>query len=262
MNKETLIQKIKEKKELSGLDDSVILEVLEKAVSQSKVNLQTAKKAEIKDLIKKSRAELRKFSGRFTSSFEERLSLLKENKIQELIKTHSSTRERLDFYPTLNNLIKNLRIKSILDLGCGLNPIAIAFENPRIEYYPCDINNNDLKIVKEFFKKENISGKVFFYDLRKKDQKLPKVDLCLIMKVFDVVEQQGHKLAERIINSVNAKYFLISFSTKTLSGKPMNHPQRGWIERLLSRLGYNFQIINHKNEIFYLASKTKESVSL
>ena len=141
-----------------------------------------------------------------------------------------------------------------MDIGCGTNPIHLA--DREIVYYATDINEGNLKEVKEHFEKNNISGKVFFYDLRKiKSKDLPNADLCLILKVFDVLEKRGHKLAEKIISSIQCKYFLISFPTKTLSGKPMNHPQRGWIELLLNRLGFQFKIIKSKNEIFYLAEK-------
>jgi len=61
--------------------------------------------------------------------------------------------------------------------------------------------------------------------------------------------------AEKIIRKIPSQYLLISFSTKTLSGRPMNHPQRGWIEQLTKRLGYGFEIIKSKNEIFYLIKK-------
>ena len=35
----------------------------------------------------------------------------------------------------------------------------------------------------------------------------------------------------------------------------MKHAYRGWLERLLERLGYEFKIIKEKNEIFYVVKK-------
>ena len=148
----------------------------------------------------------------------------------------------------------SLNIKSILDLGCGLNPIFLASENR--EYYALDINNSFIERINSFFSEKKIKGNAFFFDLKKISPLiLPKADICLILKVFDVIEKRGHKLAEKIINSINSRYFLISFPTKTLSGMPMRHPQRGWIEHLLSRLGFSFKFYKTKDEIFYLAKK-------
>lgn len=249
-----LIAKIKEKRELSGLDNSVIEKALHKVTKGIDIN--KLKKREIKEIIKLARAELRIISGSFKQ--QTNLSNLNPNKnnLNEILSRHSSTKERLNYYPELTNLISELKIKSILDLGCGINPIALADKD--LIYYASDINKQDLELVERFFNNNKIPGKTFVFDVREIEtsyKELPSVDLCLLFKVLDVVEKKGHKLAEKIIKLVNAQYFLISFSTKTLSGKPMNHPQRGWIEQLLSRLGYKFRLIKSKNEIFYLFEK-------
>lgn len=240
---EELVKEIKKKKELEGIDSRVVIESIHKNFP----NLSLSSNQDKKIVIKIVRAELRKLSGRFEKPQKKDLAH------EDIALVHSSTRERADFYPQLKELIHSLKVKSIIDLGCGINPIMIAEKG--MDYYALDINTSDLKLVDEFFAKESIKGKTFFYDLRKIDSSLPKADLALIFKVFDVLESKGHKLAEKIINSLNSKYILISFSTKTLSGRPMNHPQRGWIEHLLKRLNFTFEIIKSKNEIFYLATR-------
>jgi SAM-dependent methyltransferase len=249
----SLIAEIKKKPELSGVADAVVLNVLEKIIAKSRINISKLSAREQKLLVKDTRAELRNYSGAFHYSFKAREKLLKAGKIDELLKTHSSTYERLDFYPELKELVLSLGVKSILDLGCGLNPIALATRE--IKYFACDIKEDELSLVKEFFRMKGIDGQVFVCDLRSSSANLPKADLCLAFKLFDVLEKRGHKLAEKIIKSAKCKYFLISFSTKTLSGAPMRHPQRGWIERLLSRLGFSFKLIKSRNELFYLAEK-------
>ncbi len=231
-SKEELIKKIKQKKELSGIPDKVISEELDNYQTKLKINYNSLKPKQFKLIVKDIRSDLRKCSGMFCFS----------------------AKERLDFYPNLKKEIKTLDPQSILDLGCGLNPIYLS--SKKIKYYAVDINENYLEKVKSFFAKNKIPGKTIPYDLRKIKTNLPKADLCLIMKVFDVLENKGHKLAEKILNSIHCKYILISFSTKTLSGRPMNHPQRGWIERLLTRLEYKFKTLRSSNEIFYLAEKS------
>ncbi len=251
--KEEIIRLIKKKKELSGIDSSIIGDVLSKVLRKMTSSPNSLSGKDIKLVIKNVRNELRQSAGRFQKVQSDRLSLLNEGDIQELLNTHSSTSERIGFYPEIKKVISNLGVISILDLGCGINPIALASKGA--EYHASDINSEDLDIIGRFFRLNGIKGDTFVCDLRNIDScELPKAELCIMFKVLDVIEKKGHKLAEKVIKKTGSKYLLISFSTKTLSGKPMNHPQRGWIERLLDRLGYHFTIIKSKNEIFYLAS--------
>lgn len=245
-----IASKIKQKKELSGLSDKIVLNVLEECLKKKKLDIENLKNKDFKLLVKSVRAQLRDYAGRFNKNSKSRFKLLKKGRIEDLLKTHISTKERYEIYPQLKKILENLKVKSVLDLGCGINPIALAKSG--IEYHACDINEEDLELVSYYFKKNKINGDSFFYDLRNIKEDLPYADICLILKVFDVIEKKGHKLAEKIIKSIKSRYILISFSTKTLSGKPMNHPQRGWIEQLLNRIDYKFSILNCKNEIFYL----------
>ncbi|MEK6898511.1 MAG: hypothetical protein AABW79_00245 [Nanoarchaeota archaeon] len=239
-----LIRKIKEKKELSGLADSFVSQALDKVLKKHST---PRSPKEEKLIIKETRAMLRKSAGRFLDSN------LIENKDQSILEAHSSTRERLAIYPELKKKIYSLNPKSILDIGCGLNPLAIAKKH--VKYIATDINENYLKIVSNFFKKEKIEGDTMILDV-KTSSSFPKADLCLMLKLVDVIEEKGHKRTEEIIKSLNCKDIIISFSTKTLSGKPMNHPQRGWIEQLCNRLNLKFSIWSTPNEIFYFIKKS------
>lgn len=229
MNEKTLIAKIKEKKELEGIPDSFIAPYVQKRMSNSL----SPKQAKI--LVKEVRAELRKHVGRFRSG-----------------ELHMSALERTDNYDTLKRLIQEINPSSILDLGCGRNPLFLA--ESKYAYYACDIDGKSIEEVKEFFHKNGISGKAWVEDIRTATS-FPTSDLCLLLKVVDLMDNKGHKNAESLIRKINTQQFIISFSTKTLSGRPMNHPQRGWIERLLHRLGFNYNLVKTENELFYITQK-------
>ncbi len=250
----TLLQELttllKQKRELQDIAESVVQTTLEEQLRKNKLSTTanlTAKEKKI--LVKEARAVLRQSAGQYHAP------LSKAATVPELLKSHTSTRERQALYPLLKRKIHELKVTSVLDLGCGLNPLALA--EPSVRYYAADIRQDDLARVDAFFKKHNIKGKAFVYDAKRIDTSLPPVDLCLLMQLVDVLEKRGHKLAEKILTTVSARYFCISFATKTISGRPMNHPQRGWIERLLLRLGYPFECIKTKKEIFYFAEKPK-----
>jgi hypothetical protein len=204
-------------------------------------------------ILKEVRAKLRKYVGQFQISEEKKEKFLKSEDFSSLLNIHSSTKERISFYPELKSKLLALDVRSILDLGCGINPIALA--SPEIKYYASDINESDLSVVKLFFERNNIKGKVFPHNLRGDNSNLPEADICLLFKVLDTIEQKGHKIAENLIINLKCKYILASFSTKKLSGKPMNFPQRKWLSRLLERLNFNYEIFKSDNEIFYLIKK-------
>ena len=61
--------------------------------------------------------------------------------------------------------------------------------------------------------------------------------------------------SEKLIENLNSRFIVVSFSTKTLSGKKMNFPERNWFGRMLMRLGKKFKKINFENEVFYVITK-------
>jgi hypothetical protein len=244
-----IIKKIKQKKELSDIPNNFIEIMLKNYLQKYKISMPKSEKQQ-KVIIKEIRAELRNYAGRFQvkSNYQNRLKLLQQNKIQEILKTHSSTKERLENYDEINKWIYNTNPKSILDLACGLNPIALAKQG--IFYIAVDIKEDELKLIDLFFKKNNLDGKTIIADITKIEN-FPKTDICLIFKTLDIIEQKGHKRAKEIIQKINTQTIIASFSTKTLSGKPMNYPRRLWFENLLKSLNYRFEIKKTNNEIFY-----------
>jgi SAM-dependent methyltransferase len=252
--RQSALSRIKQKKELSGIGDSIVLGVLDSYVKRNNLSLEKLKISDIKLIVKDIRAELRYSTGMFQTSRKNRKKLADSEDMDEILKTHSSTKERFNFYPRLKEVINSLKPKSILDLGCGLNPLAIA--KPGVTYYACDINLSELEIIRDYFKKHNIKGDAFFCDLRKIDEcSVPEADLCLIFKVFDILGKNDYVIAERVLKHINFKNLIVSFSTTTLSGKRMNSPRRIWFEKLLVNLGFKFNTVSSENEIFYIAAR-------
>ncbi len=246
-----IVSLIRAKKELSGIQNSTVLEHLEEYLRKNKFSLEKMNRSEIRLIVKDIRSELRNKVGRFQASTKKRIKLLEKSDIPSLLRTHASTKERIEFYPQLKEIISKLKAKSILDLGCGLNPLALASQD--VKYYASDINMKDLEIVESFFHKNKIDGKTFVCDLNKVEGcKLPEADLCLILKVFDILGKKDYETAKKVLEAINCRHIIASFSTRTLSGKPMNSPRRIWFEKLLKSLCYQFEIVRSNNEIFYI----------
>jgi len=256
MKTSQIIYEIKKKKELAGISDSAIENALSDYLEKQKISLEKLTRREIKIIVKEVRANLRNIVGKFQRKFRKRSYLLSSQNFQELLLSHSSTAERIDFYNELRKIIKNTGAKTILDLGCGLNPLALA--SSETFYCASDINEQELKIVSDFFRQKNFKGETFVCDLKKMDKTLPKSDLCLLFKVLDVVDPAGKnrgKITKKILLEIPCKKFLVSFSTKKLSGKKMNFPRRLWFERILKKLKVNFSTFESTNEFFYFIEK-------
>lgn len=248
-----LVTKIKEKYELSTLPNSLVENTIKDYLKRSRLPFPKSEK-ETKIVIKGVRAELRRYTGQYASksNIKKRKELIKSDDVESILYHHSSTRERIADYPLIVKIIAVLNPKSILDLGCGINPIAIAKKG--ITYHAYDINDKDLEIVREFFKKHNIEGDIHHKDIRH-ESVFPKVDLCIIFKVLDILGDKKYEITKNLLEKVQTKRFLISFATRTLTGKKMSSPYRRWFETILKQLGYDYDIERTNQELFYIIRK-------
>jgi len=256
MNINGLIEKIAEKKGLQGVSKDSINSFLSIYLKKHKIkeqNIESLSEKEIKSIVKDARAHLRILVGRFHLKESKKNNLLKKKDWAGLLNTHTSTKERIDIYPEIKRYIQSLHSHSILDLGCGLNPIAIAEKG--IYYYASDINNSDLEIVSEFFKDKKITGKIFQYDLINSQEPFPKADITLMFKLVDFLEKISPRVTERVFERLDSKDIIVSFSTHKLSGKRMGSAERKWFENLCFHKSWSFKKMEFNNEVFYHISR-------
>lgn len=249
---ESLIKKIKEKKELSGLPDELIKSILEEYLSKNKISLNSDKNQKL--VVKDIRSKLRVYTGQYTPKHgtKKREKLLSKRDFESILNEHVSTRERISDYPLVKQIINKINPKVILDLGCGLNPIAIATKG--VKYHAYDINHNDLDLVKGFFIIQCIDGDIHHKDIRQ-ESIFPSSDICIIFKVLDILGEDKAKITKKLLTIIDSRIFLISFATHTLSGRPMNSPYRRWFESILKNLNYKYEVKRTQSELFYIIEK-------
>jgi 2-polyprenyl-3-methyl-5-hydroxy-6-metoxy-1,4-benzoquinol methylase len=254
MDKKTkeLVEKIKKKKELSEIFEETILLSLEKYLKKNWIDLSKIKKSEEKVIIKEVRSELRNLVGQYSFSLKNRTFLLESSRILDLLKTHSSTNERIPYYNKIIKEINSLKPKSILDLGCGLNPIGLYNFglDKKTKYIASDINEENLGVVERYFKINSIPGRKFSHDLRI-EKKFPSTDICLIFKTLDIIEKDT-KIIQFLFKNIKSKFVLVSFATAKLSGRKMLSPRRRWFESFLKHQNLSFKNFSIPNEIFYI----------
>lgn len=279
----TLIATIRKKKELQHLNEEFIREHIQQHFTQNHkaavflAGKPSSRSAQYTKIVKEVRASLRKVYGLFRTQEQE---LKRKELVEELqnspahlqaicnaiLNTHSSTRERLPFYEKLYAKIFRITGKpaTILDLGCGINPFSIPRMNlAKLNYYAYDLDENEIDTLNQFFDylhscNSSFTGRAGILDLLQWATlaELGTADICFLFKMTDVLDRgKGHTMTEVVIKNVPARYVVVSFPTKTISGKKMNVPRRNWMEWLCRRLKYKFKVLEFPGEIFYVVRK-------
>src|SRR5262249_1710980 len=140
----------------------------------------------------------------------------------DLMRQHSSTRERLPvlerFHSTM--LADIAPIGSVLDIACGLHPLAIPWMPlaPEAEYYAYDIYEDMVGFLNEFMALARCRGRAEVVDVTALGA-TPEVDLAFILKSIPCLEQIESGAAVRLLDAVRAEHLLISFPVHPLGGK-------------------------------------------
>ncbi len=272
-----LILSIKTKKEFIGIENSLIKKEIKNVLKRNNIlcNYLLSKKIsfrsdKFKKIVKLVRATLRQKYSMFIVNLNQRDKLLEKLKDindkelrNKLLKLHVSSKERIPLYDFLFEDIFKLtgEPKTILDLGCGFNPIAFPFDKYNVKYYASDISKSDCDFLNYYFKKIDVECSAKSLDLTLLNKKknlleiFPFVDICFLLKLLESIELKGHKLAELLLENIKAKWIVVSFPKKKLSGKRMNRIERKWFEKICERKKYSFKKLDYENEFFYIVKK-------
>ncbi len=140
----------------------------------------------------------------------------------EVMKRHSSTRERVDildeFYA--RTLASLSGIRTVLDIACGLNPLAIPWMplDRDLEYYAYDMYTDMVEFLSQFLGLAGVRGQAEARDV----SRFPptrRADLALILKSLPCMEQLDKSASVRLLEATNADHLLISFPVRSLGGR-------------------------------------------
>lgn len=135
---------------------------------------------------------------------------------------HASTKERLpilaQFYSTL--FADLAPIHSILDLACGLNPLALPWMQVAddIEYYAHDIYQHMMDFLNQYMQLTGITGYAQPCDVIR-ECPTHTVDVALLLKALPCLEQIDKQAPHTILHSLNARYIIVSYPVYSLGGK-------------------------------------------
>lgn len=173
---------------------------------------------------------------------------------------HTSSRERLpilaEFYAeTLGGLGP---IRSVLDVGCGLNPLALPWMPlaEGVEYHACDVYEDMMAFVAGFFQLMGVRGAAEVCDV---SERCPtqRVDLALLLKTIPCLEQIDPAAGARLLDGLDADHLLVSFPVRSLGGarKGMPRHYEEHLMELIAGRGWAVRRFRFASELAFLLSR-------
>ena len=180
---------------------------------------------------------------------------------RELMGFHASTRERLvildQFYREL--LGKLPPIRSVIDVACGFNPLAWPWISSsgsfskEVSYWAYDIYADMVGFIRGFMDIVGMNGKAEVRDVLSNPPTQP-VDLAFILKSLPCLEQLDKTAVPKLLDSLQAKYTVISFPIHSLGGREKGMVQNyeaqflGW----MAGRGWKFSRYEFSSELAFL----------
>ena len=262
---ETLIVQVQKNQKYQNIDRNFVARL-----SQEAINKGLKGKAAVKSV----RNKLHQVGGAY---FRQRvdyqqiksniISLPSELRSEEVIsfcmhtmQKHVSTAERLpildSFYQTCLESIAP--IESVLDLACGLNPLAMPWMplSEDCHYHACDIYSDMLEMIDVFSEHFNLPILTRPCDLIGEVPDIP-VKLALLLKSIPCLEQVDKSIGRRLLQSVNADHLLVSFPVSSIGGqdKGMESFYRAHFYDLIANENWSVQEFSFETEMAFLVSK-------
>jgi len=176
------------------------------------------------------------------------------------MENHASTAERLPILDTFFQtcLAPIAPIVSVLDLACGLNPLAIHWM-PLVDgfrYDACDIYLDMVGLINNFFNHLHLNGKAQPCDLL---NKIPDINpqVTFLLKSIPCLEQIDKGSGSQILSSIKSKHILISFPVRSLTGRKKGMPDfyRDHFYALVAGKGWEIREFLFPSELAFLVTK-------
>jgi 16S rRNA (guanine(1405)-N(7))-methyltransferase len=159
----------------------------------------------------------------------------------DVMRAHASTRERA---PWLDRFFAAIWDRtgvpgSLLDLGCGLNPLALSWMGiGAARFVAVDVDRRVLARVDEFLALVGQPHEVRAADLVTAVPEDP-VDVALALKLVTTLDRQDAGAAARLLRGLRARHAVVSFTTRSLGGrgKGMERTYRDRLDRLVADAG-------------------------
>ena len=178
----------------------------------------------------------------------------------KIMRCHASTRERLNildqFYVRVFSLLPP--IYSIMDIACGFHPLSIPWMpiSDKVTYYAYDIYNDLTNFLNDFMRIINIQGRAETRDVIKNPPEI-NTDLAFILNSIPCLEQIQQSAGLKILESIKAKFLVVSFPIQSLGGKEkgMRKYYNSRFDELTKEKDWVIQRLESNAELVFLITK-------
>ena len=186
-----------------------------------------------------------------------------EQVCMRLLQAHASTRERLpileEFYSALF-LVTGLP-SSILDLACGLNPLAFPWMGlpPSVRYIACDIHQPRLDLLNRFFQHQGMNALAEQRDVLA-DPPPYRVEVAFFFKEAHRFEQRQRGCNRAFWQAIQAHWLLVSLPSVSLGGHhSLRERQRRLVYGVLQGLAWPVVELEIGSELIFCIEKGDET---
>lgn len=156
------------------------------------------------------------------------------------MRQHASTRERAPHLETFYAPIWEVtgRPGTILDLACGLNPLALPWMGiGDATYHATDVDSATLEVVGGFLEATGQPHTVGVRDLVS-DLPTTAADVALLLKLVTTLDRQDPHAANRLLRAIRVDHAVVSFAARSLGGRGGHErTYRDRLERLVDEAG-------------------------
>lgn len=141
---------------------------------------------------------------------------------RKIMSSHISTRERLPildrFYA--ETLAEIGPVRSVIDIACGLNPLAIPWMPLAADatYYAYDIFDSLMDFLGHSIELLGIRAHAEACDVVRACPQ-QAADLALVLKAIPCLEQIDKSIGSRLLDTLNVSHMLVSFPSQSLGGR-------------------------------------------
>lgn len=173
---------------------------------------------------------------------------------------HASTRERLTILEQLFSqaLAPLAPVQSLLDLACGLNPLALPWMPLAADapYFACDIYSDQVDFLNRFLAHVGRPGHAELRDLTAELPAQP-VQVALLLKTIPCLEQVDKSIGPRLLDGIPAEHLLVSFPVTSLGGrgKGMLENYEAHFMQLATGRNWRIRRFEFASELAFLVSR-------
>ena len=154
---------------------------------------------------------------------------------RRIMRGHASTRERLPLLDTFFEtvLADVAPVRSVLDLACGLNPLALPWMplSDDAAYFAYDIYEDLTRFIGGFLALAGVTaGEARACDITRAER-FPLADVALLLKAVPCLDQVERATSGRLLDVVQAQHFVVSFPAQSL-GRSRSWDRSTYAERL------------------------------